>query len=95
MTFIEEVLIELLANFDYTQSAVERVLGLEMGTLSTDDPSPELLALMKVIRAYPWMLQVADKNFDDLEAKRILGHSAVDAAINAEILKARGSYPEK
>lgn len=95
MTFIEEVLIELLANFDYTQSAVERVLGLEMGTLSTDDPSPELLALMKVIRAYPWLLQVADKKFDDLEAKRILGHSAVDAAINAQILKTRGTYPEK
>lgn len=95
MTFIEEVLIELLANFDYTQSAVERVLGLKMGTLSTDDPSPELLALMKVIRAYPWMLQVADKNFDDLEAKRISGHSAVDAAINVQIIKARGSYPEK
>lgn len=82
MTFIEELLVELNANFGYTQASIERALDLEMGSLSTENPSPELLVLMKIIKTYPWLIEVADQNYDEFEAKRVLGHNAVDLHVN-------------
>lgn len=82
MTFIEEFLIELNANFGYTQASIERALDLEIGSLSTENPSPELLVLMKIVKTYPWLIEVADQNYDEFEAKRILGHNAVDLHVN-------------
>ena len=58
---------------------------------NTKNPSPELLVLMKIIKTYPWLLEVADKNYDEFESKRILGHSAVDIAINMQANKSRES----
>lgn len=82
MTIIEETLIELYANYGYTRGCVERILNLKANSLSTENPAPELIALMKVIRTYPWLLKVADNNYDEFEAKRILGHVAVDLFVN-------------
>ncbi len=87
MTFIEETLIELHANFGWTQASIERALGLEMKALSTKDPKPELVALMKIIKVYPWLIEVADSNYDEFESKRILGHNAVDIAVNMQANK--------
>lgn len=87
ITFIEETLIELYANFGYTQSSIERALDLKMNTLSTKDPSYELLILIKMIKIYPWLIEVADKNYDKFEAKRILGHNAVNLAVNMQANK--------
>jgi len=79
MTIIQEILIEL-QSMGHSQASIERTLGLPMKTL--DNENPETLALMKMIKAFPWLLQVADRQFDEFESKRILGHAAVDAAVN-------------
>lgn len=84
MTVIEETLIELHANYGYTQGCIERILNLKAKSLSIENPAPELIALMKVIRTYPWLLKVADNNYNEFEAKRILGHVAVDLIVNKQ-----------
>jgi len=82
MTFIEEVLLNLYVNYKYTQSDVERMLDLPMKALDLENS--ETLALMKMIKVYPWLLEVADKDYDEIEAKRILGHNAVDIIANEQ-----------
>ena len=84
MTIIEETLIELYANYGYTQACVERILNLKINSLRTEDPAPELIALMKIIKTYPWLLKVADSNYNEFEAKRILGRTAVDLIVNKQ-----------
>jgi hypothetical protein len=40
-----------------------------------------------MIKIYPWLIEVADKNYDKFEAKRILGHNAVNLAVNMQANK--------
>lgn len=45
---------------------LERVLDIPQRTIEKekDNPSPELVALLRIINLFPWMLEVADNNFD-------------------------------
>lgn len=83
MHIIEEILIEFQAE-DITASAIERSLELKQGALQiaimTDDP--EVVALLKMVRTYPWLLEVAEHNFREDNALRILLHNAVNVMVN-------------
>ena len=85
MTIIDEILIDL-QGMGYTAPGLERVLGLNQGSIEiakmTNDP--EVIALLKIIKTYPWLLDVAEHNFDESMSKRIMFHSAIDAMMNDE-----------
>ncbi|GJL79510.1 MAG: hypothetical protein NPINA01_24990 [Nitrospinaceae bacterium] len=54
---------------------IERSLGLAQRTLSrwkTQGVSASGMALMRIIRTYPWILNVADENFDEQFANKEL-----------------------
>jgi hypothetical protein len=72
---LKQILIELDSS-GYSQSSIERVLELPTGTL--DKENPETLALMRIVKTFPWLLKVADEHFNELESKRIMCHSAID-----------------
>lgn len=80
MTFIQETLAELQANYGWSQASIERSLDIPQKTLSKEDPEPELIALMKIVRIYPWVVQVADRKYNEFDAIRVMGHAAVDIA---------------
>ena len=82
MTFIQETLVELQANYGWSQASIERSLGIPQQSLSKENPEPELITLMKIVRVYPWVVQVADCQYNKSEALRIMGHAAIDVAAN-------------
>jgi hypothetical protein len=83
MTFIETTLAEFQAN-GISQAQIERSLDLPINTLDVSNliNDPEIIALLNIIKTYPWLIDVAQKNYDHLESKRILLHNAVDTLIN-------------
>lgn len=71
----------------YSNASMERSLGLPARTLErwkndrTIVPSAAALALMRIVRTYPWILKVADAPFDEEEACAILRRrTTTDAA---------------
>lgn len=52
-------------------------------------PSAAAIALMRIIRTYPWVLAVADMQFDHAAARSILLESAAN-----ELVKIRSEHPE-
>lgn len=82
MTFIQETLVELQTNYGWSQASIERSLDIPQRSLSKENPEPELITLMKIVRAYPWVVQVADRQYNEVDALRIMGHAAVDVAAN-------------
>jgi len=72
-----------LLTFPTSDAHVERVLGLPFRTISrirsTGRTSAVTIALLKVIKIYPWLLDVADAGFDEMASKKIMCHSAIDA----------------
>lgn len=68
-----------------TNASMERALGLPARTLarwkneSTIFPSAAALALMRIVRTFPWMLQVADCQFDKEKTRSIfLSHATTE-----------------
>lgn len=60
----------------YTNASMERSLGLPARTLArwkNEDivPSAAALALMRFIRTFPWLLRVAEKEFDEEQAHEV------------------------
>nr|WP_321261313.1 hypothetical protein [uncultured Sphaerochaeta sp.] len=60
----------------YTNASMERTLGLPARTLArwkNEDivPSAAALALMRFIRTFPWLLRVAEKEFDQEKAHEV------------------------
>ena len=88
MTEIEETLVEFQAE-GITQTQIERTLDLGQGSLDVGNliTEPETIALLRLIKAFPWLLKVAEKRFDENESKRILLHQAVDVMVNKKINK--------
>jgi hypothetical protein len=73
MTSIEEALLKL-DKLGYSVPSVERILDLKPGTLKTDNASgdPVTLALFDILNAFPWILKVAEEDFNEKEAKYLL-----------------------
>lgn len=77
-------MLDTLNSMGHTNAAMERVLGLPARTLArwknehTMSPSAAGVALIRIIRTYPWILAVADERFDEGKASSALLKAAVD-----------------
>ena len=79
----------------HTTASMERALGLPARTIArwknerSISPSAAALALMRIIRTYPWLLAVADMHFDHVAARNIfLQHAA------KELVHISSEHPE-
>lgn len=67
-----------LNNLGLSNASMERTLGLPARTLarwkneSSLKPSAAALALMKIIRTFPWILAVADQRYDKKSAQAMV-----------------------
>lgn len=71
-----------------SMSAIERALSLPQRTLTKwkngdTNPSSTGLALMKYLRIFPWLLEVAENNFDYNSAQKIHIKDAVRMFLNS------------
>lgn len=72
-----ENIIKSLSEDGFKLSMIERVLGLSQRTLTkwkigATQPSAPGVSLLKFIKVFPWLLDVADSNYDKNCAERIL-----------------------
>ena len=63
-----EAIIQFIVDQGYSLANIERVLNLPQGTISKwkndHKLNPTGLALLRFIRIFPWLLSVAEKNYD-------------------------------
>ncbi|HPG35302.1 MAG TPA: hypothetical protein PLG63_03115 [bacterium] len=69
-------IIDFLTNSGFKLAAVEKALGLSQRTLTkwkigATKPSSSSVALLKLIKLFPWLLDVADSKYDETVATRI------------------------
>lgn len=85
MTKIEEILIDFQA-MGITTSAIKLAFDLDQGSIEIANISdnPEMITLLKIIRTFPWLLEVAEYNYDENISKRTLLHNAVDVIMNKQ-----------
>lgn len=58
---------------EFTDAYIERVLRLQQGSIAEGLGNDLALnQLVKIIRLFPWVLEVADQNFDEIYAKKII-----------------------
>ncbi|MBI9095634.1 MAG: hypothetical protein JEY71_12190 [Sphaerochaeta sp.] len=87
--------LDALNSMGHTTASMERALGLPARTLArwknerSMSPSASGIALMRIIRTYPWILAVADMQFDHEAARNILLQNAAN-----ELVKIRSEHPE-
>lgn len=70
-----ENICQYLSNHGNSMAHIERSLGLAQRTISrwkTQGVAASGMALMRIIRTYPWILNVADENFDERFANQEL-----------------------
>lgn len=77
-----ESIIEFIVNQGFSLANIERSLDLPQRTISRwksgQEPSAAGLTLLRLVRLYPWLLEVASGNYNELLAKTILINNAVD-----------------
>jgi uncharacterized protein (DUF2384 family) len=77
----------------HTTASMERASGLPARTIARWknelSPSASAIALMRIIRTYPWALAVADMHFDHEAARNILLQHAAN-----ELVKISSEHPE-
>jgi len=85
METIDGILLEF-QSMGVTEAAIERSLDLKQGDIRRacliDDP--EMVALLKIVRTYPWLLEVAELGYKENSSKRIMLHNAIDIMMNKE-----------
>lgn len=87
--------LDALNSMGHTNASMERALGLPARTLArwkneqSMSPSASGIALMRIIRTFPWILAVADMQFDHEAARNILLQNAA-----SELVKIRSEHPE-
>ena len=74
-------IIEYFEEKGITVPALERILGLQMGTLADYKhlivrPDPPTVALLKFLRRFPWLLDVAEAKFDLQKSQEIFMENA-------------------
>jgi|GEM_PF-669042 transposase-like protein len=76
-----EAIIQFIVDQGYSLANIERALDLPQRTISRwksgQEPSSAGLALLRFIRVFPWLLSVAEKNYDISFSRQILMHSAI------------------
>jgi hypothetical protein len=75
-----------LENKDICLFNAARIFGIDIKDLTkaVKEEDPVLLALLKLVDIYPWLIKVANTDFNEKEAKRIMIHSAVDVFIDKD-----------
>ncbi|MDQ7797674.1 MAG: hypothetical protein RDU76_01850 [Candidatus Edwardsbacteria bacterium] len=80
----------------YSLAAMERALELPQRTMSQwkagRDLSAAGVALLRIIKTYPWIIEVADTKYDSHTANELLAKNAI-AALDVVVLR-DGYYPE-
>lgn len=71
---LENILNDLTLEYGISLSSIERTLELPQKTLSkwkngSSHPTAAGYVLMKIIRSYPWILKVAENNFEPLSVR--------------------------
>jgi hypothetical protein len=67
--------LRLLSSLGFTHSYIERILGLSQGTMTGEKVgklSKVVLALLQIIRTYPWILQVVEHDFEKEFAQTVV-----------------------
>lgn len=70
-----KAMVEQLEKRRITMAYMERVLGLAPRTIArwkTGEISAAGLALLRIVRTFPWILRVASARFDQVTARRLL-----------------------
>jgi hypothetical protein len=83
-------IVDILADLEdmgITRVALERTLELGIGFLKRVERynDPETIALLKIIRAYPWILNVAEARFDRRASEYYLSKNMVDLFIDKKL----------
>jgi DNA-binding transcriptional regulator YiaG len=83
-----------------SMTAIERILSIPFRTLSrwkngTSKPSATAISLFKFIRLYPWLLEVAENNFDNKFSCNILLYQAFKMCSEVENFSSAGTYTMK
>jgi hypothetical protein len=77
-----EALIDAIANLGFSYAHVERALDLPARTISRwksgQDPSAAGLTLLRFLRTYPWLISVAEKNFDENFSRQAIFSAVAD-----------------
>lgn len=87
--------IDALNSMGHTTASMERALGLPARTIArwkneeSMSPSAAGIALMRIIRTFPWILAVADTQFDHVVARGLLLQNAAK-----EIMKIRTEHSD-
>lgn len=82
--------LDTLNHLGYSNASMERALGLPARTLArwkneqSMSPSASGIALMRIIRTFPWILSVAELKFDKKAAQAILLARAAQEMINIQ-----------
>jgi DNA-binding transcriptional regulator YiaG len=71
---LENILNDLTIEYGVSLSSIERTLELPQKTLSkwkngSSHPTAAGYVLMKIVRSYPWILKVAENNFEPLTVR--------------------------
>jgi hypothetical protein len=80
-------MIHFLSSASINMAYFERALQLPQRTLirwKNDGCSAPSLALLRIVRTYPWILKVADENFDDIYSKKELAKQFVGLFLEAK-----------
>ncbi len=80
-------ILNYFSDFKISMSAIERALSLPQRTLTkwkngVTKPSSTGLVLMKYLRTFPWLLDVAENNFDYDIAQKIYMKTAIQKFLN-------------
>lgn len=69
-------IIEYITNLGYSFTEIERSLDIPFRTFSrwksTRDIAAPTVTLLRFLRTYPWLIEVADKKFNEVDAKTLL-----------------------
>lgn len=69
------IILDDLDRMDIKTPYIERALGLPFGSVASwknSEIPPPALALLRIIRTYPWILDVADNHYNETVAKNHL-----------------------
>ena len=80
---IEEVLTKIEPIYGRSHAGLERVFELEQVTLAKviGGAIPEpigLRGLLNIVKTFPWIIAVAEENFDEKYARKVLLHMAIE-----------------
>lgn len=94
--FVRET-IDFFKQHGYSKPALDRILSLPQGTLDLccqGDFPHEAVALFRVLRTYPWILKLAEENFEQGAAEQLLVTASIGVLKRYEHARTPKSKPD-